>query len=521
MSTRPWNLLRVLLLLTLATCGTAQAKHAPAIDLGDTRIVGLASSDGAVESFLGVPFAEPPVGDLRWREPVSLHNPAVLVKANKFAPACYQGDHITRWYRGVISSFGGNPSTFKQPDVSEDCLYLNIWRPTSAGKELLPVMVYVHGGSNKGGWSYEPNYLGERLARHKVIVITVAYRLGVFGFLDHPGLPSRNYAILDIIRALQWISRNIEAAGGDKANITLIGESAGASNISQLLASPLAEGLFHRVIHQSAGWAVAGHRQRSEPSALGIQLADALIGPGGDIEKLRALPAEQVLAAADAVFADEGFDPFIDGVSLTNTLADSVKGGAIHPVDLLIGSNADEWKMYLDDNASIADWISENVHPTAQAMISDYFEDEQDEVAALDKLTTAVNYVCPSMLLASLTAKRGGRSWFYYFSRQREGPQAAQMGAYHGAELPYVFGTHDDWLPTGPEDRVLTEQLMAYWTNFARSGDPNGEGLASWLPFDEDRQSVLQLDVDIRNREHPSLQICSMLQQAPAQDDRQ
>ena len=169
-----------------------------------------------------------------------------------------QGPRIVNWYKGVAEGFGGNPNYIEMPPIDEDCLYLNMWVPTDiSSSKKIPVLVYIHGGSNRAGWSFEPNYIGNKLSQKGVIVITVSYRLGIFGFYTHPELEISNFALLDLIESLKWIKKNIHKVGGDPNNITISGESAGATNVAHLIASPLSKNLFHRAIHQSAGWSIA------------------------------------------------------------------------------------------------------------------------------------------------------------------------------------------------------------------------------------------------------------------------
>jgi len=223
------------------------ADNSPRLTLNDTSvIVGKLAEGGRTESFLGVPFAQPPVGDLRWLPPQPLAKSSAAPQKNEFPAACMQGDHIAKWYKNVAAGFGGDPDLIKHPEVSEDCLYLNIWRPATEAQsaEMLPVIVYIHGGSNKGGWSYEPNYIGHNLASKGVIVISIAYRLGVFGFFSHPTLEHSNFGLLDQVAALLWVNENILALGGDSAKITVMGESAGANNIDHLMTMPSSKGLF-------------------------------------------------------------------------------------------------------------------------------------------------------------------------------------------------------------------------------------------------------------------------------------
>ena len=491
--------------------GHASTASVATLGVGKTIYTGGLTADGAIEYFLGVPFAQPPVGELRWQPPQPLAAEPGTVPALHFAPACEQGPHMVKWYRDLVASFGGDPATFGAPEVSEDCLYLNIWKPARTGSTPLPVLVFIHGGSNKGGWSYEPNYIGENLARRGLVVVTIAYRLGVFGFFAHPELRDANFALLDQIAALQWLRDNIAAAGGDAGNVTVMGESAGASDIDFLLASPPAAGLFRRVIHESAGWAVIGRTTGEAHRLRGSELQQRVLGAGGSIEQLRKVPADEILRAAESVYEGHSFDPVVDGKTLPVPVKDALLAQDFPAVDLLIGSNADEWLMYLDKDQSIEDWMLENLAPAQVQAVKSVLPADDDPAQVQDMLISAYNFVCPSMYLADQVSRRGGRSWFYYFSRVREGELAQSMGAYHGAELPYVFNTHDDWLPTGEVDRELTGKIMDYWVNFARSGDPNGPGLYPWPRFDRKAGTVLKLDAAISAQAHESLGLCNIL----------
>jgi len=508
------SLLPVLVAGAWSAHGQAATKDTATFAVGSTRYQGGMTADGSVEFFLGVPFAQPPVGELRWRAPQPYNSKPGVLQAVNFAPACQQGTHMFEWYRDVVKSFGGDPATFPEPDVSEDCLYLNIWRPARSGAAALPVLVYIHGGSNKGGWSYEPNYLGENLARRGLIVVSIAYRLGVFGFFAHPELADANFALLDQIAALKWLNQNMESLGGDAANITVMGESAGASNIAYLLVSPAASGLFRRVIHQSAGWAVMGRTTREEHLLRGVELQKRLFDNGGSIEQMRKVPAGDLLRIAETVYEGHFFDPVVDGQSLVSSVNEGLLAQRFPPVDLLIGSNADEWLMYLEEGQSVDQWMRENLTASQAQAVKPLLPVGTDAAQTLDTLITAYNFVCPSMFLAEQVGRRGGRSWFYYFSRVREGELARSMGAYHGAELPYVFNTHDDWLPTNAADLELTQAVMDYWINFVRSGDPNGAPLPDWPLFDRKAGSVLRLDSEISALQHESLAICSILMTA-------
>ena len=496
--------------LLIYLAGIAYAADTPNLMIGEAQYLGSENYDGTVHTFLGVPFAAPPIGELRWRAAQPYVAAAGQHKADSFAPACYQGDHITRWYQDVIAGFGGDPNSIIAPDVSEDCLYLNVWRPSNVSQTAsLPIIVYVHGGSNRGGWSWEPNYLGENLARQQAVVITVAYRLGPFGFMAHPQLEESNFGLTDLVMALNWIKEYSGQLGGDSENITLMGESSGASNISHLIAMPSAAGLFNRVIHQSAGWALQESVSHDDALSLGRALGEAT--GSASIMAMRKLSPLTIDTAAQEVYAEAGFDPHLDLSILPYTPLEAVINKRANPVDLLIGSNADEWKMYLGPDESSNEWLAQNVGVSRINAVTGTLEG-LDEASKLDRLITSVNYTCPSLRLADETANTGARTWVYYFSRRREGEKAAQMGAYHGAELPYVFDTHDTWLPTNADDRSLTQSMMRYWVNFARYGDPNGKNLVAWPVFSSESDlNTLRLDTQIEAIVHPSAPLCKAL----------
>jgi len=468
-------------------------------------------ADGNVEAYLGLPFAHPPVGDRRWRSADFTTLPEGKIDATRFAAACYQDLYITDWYRGVIEGFGGDPLSFEHPAVSEDCLYLNIWRP-SGMQGPLPVIVYIHGGSNQGGWSFEPDYAGHELAAEGAIVVTVAYRLGVFGFFSHSELNESNFALTDLIASLRWIQKYIGHFGGDADRVTLMGESAGGNNLILLTASPGASGLFHRGIVQSAGWALHGQPNRTEQLALGADLAAHLKAP--DLDTLKDIPAEELHAAA-ARHAADSFYPVVDGVTLKQSVPDAIRSGRVQPVDLLIGSNADEWKMYLEHDATISTWEADDVDNIRRRKAIEALGGV-DNRASLDRVITAYNYVCTSYMLADYHRGSGKKTWHYYFTRVRPGALAGEMGAYHGAELPYVFGTHADWLPTDDADRALGKMMARYWVNFAATGEPNGEDLPDWPIYEKDTRLSLWLGDDIVARPHRDMSLCEFV--GPARD---
>ncbi len=503
-----------------------QQPKVPTIKARGTTYQGAYTLERDVQEFLGIPFAQAPIGDLRWAPPMPLpmvsEHASQNVTATEFAPACLQGPHLANWYKGVVDSFGGDGSTFPTPSFNEDCLYLNVWSPKPDASQKksspLPVFVFIHGGSNKGGWSYEPNYIGERLASRGMVVVSIPYRVGALGFFSHPELQHANFGLLDQIAGLKWIQQNIAKVGGDPNNITVAGESSGASNIAYLMTSPLAKGLFQRAIHQSGGWAMYATDHKYTDDKKGLELASSALGSSGDndIEKLRQLSGEDLLIEINGVYKDHSFDPVIDGHSVTQAFTKAAKQGQLNDLDLLIGSNANEARMYLGAGETIDSWIADNLAEKfpdlSKSIILETLAKDSQSLEQLDQLATSFNYTCPSMSMAQIKASFGGQTWFYHFTKQRDGDLGAKMGSYHGAELPYVFNTHDDWLPTSAEDRALTESLMQYWVNFARTGNPNSAGLPEWKSYKKPSDPVQFLGLEIKSQIHPSARLCRLFE---------
>jgi para-nitrobenzyl esterase len=474
----------------------ADSVSAPVVKAnGETLKGAWTGGGGRVAEFRGVPFAAPPTGDLRWRAPRPNTPRPGLIDATTFAPACMQGSSGVDWYVGVAAAFGHGEDVVARPrDISEDCLYLNIWSPRPDGGAKLPVMVFVHGGGNSGGWSYEPNYLGHRLASRGVVVVTIAYRLGPFGFFAHPSLqngedePAANFGLLDIRAAFRWVHDHIGAFGGDAENITGFGESAGAFNLVDLLLVDSAAGqsgrsLFSRLIVQSIGGSLVERQSLQQEQAAGKHLARQL-GHGAEASaaELRRIPAKKLVEASAHLPEDHYPDAVVDGLTVLDYPLEALRRAQTAGIELIVGSNADEWYMYLEGDTSIEDlesWIDEHAPADRDALLA-AVADRGDARQALDWLSAGHDMRCPGRFLAQRINAGGGKAWVYRFTRQREGPGGDRLRAYHGAELPYVFGTHDDWLPTLDPDLSLTEAMMDYWVEFARTGDPNRVGRPSW-----------------------------------------
>jgi para-nitrobenzyl esterase len=434
--------------------------------------------------YKGVPYAAPPLGDLRWRAPQPVTPWKGVRLADVFAPACLQ--------KGV-SMPGEAP-----PAVSEDCLYLNIWTPDKRTSGQLPVIVWIHGGGYSNGSASMPLYWGDRLAGKGVIVVTVAYRLGPLGFLAHPELTrestrqsSGNYGLMDQIAALQWIQRNVAAFGGDPKRVTIAGQSAGSMAVSALMASPLAKGLFQRAIGESGGlfeplelapsYLLANAERDGEKYAASLGVAS--------LKDLRRLPAADLLGGNASAINH----PVIEAYVLPTTPYEAFTSGKQNDVPLLIGSNAEEARALVDVTtvkaATFATDLEHSFGPLPATIIAAYrhTSDEEARGARLG-LERDLRFGWDMWAWARLQADTGPSPVYYYSFRQRPpfpvGSVYEGWGASHFAELWYVF----DHLNQAPwrwstADRKLAEEMSSYWVNFAISGNPNGHGLPPWPAF--------------------------------------
>ena len=461
-----------------------------------------------ISEFLGIPFAQPPLGDLRWRAPQNHQSRAGVQNAQSYAPACYQGSGGVDWYVGVAAAFGHAADVVEEPTgLSEDCLYLNVWTPSTLPKgasvENLPVLVWIHGGGNTGGWAYEPNYVGASLARQGIVVVSIAYRLGIFGFFSHPGMESdqqahiANFGLLDQIQGLQWVKDNIASFGGNPNMITVAGESAGSANIGYMLASPLAKELFQRSIHQSGSFELNDFNTvadvHAEIDALG---GDKQASNSDRLAALRELDSAALLELANNGYSEDHFYPVVDGKVLPDTVYGFYEKEENAARDIMVGTTADEWFMYIDepvDQTAIDAWLNDTIPSVEKPPVLKQLDGFTPDRSKLELLITARNMRCPGYYLAEKNATRGGRSWVYHFARQRNGTGGEALRVYHGAELPYMFDTHDDWLPTDGTDRKLTSTMVDYWVNFVKSGDPNTASTPAWPEYSKAEENNVQV----------------------------
>jgi para-nitrobenzyl esterase len=465
--------------------------------------------------FKGIPFAQPPVKDLRWREPQPVTPWKGIREAVKPSAACVQPALGTGRFLKPIAHLYGVDYDAQPISQSEDCLYLNVWSPEWPAKHARPVMVWIHGGSNVIGSGGESTYDGAILARKGgVIVVTINYRLGVLGFFAHPELSkesthhaSGNYGILDQIAALQWVRSNIANLGGDPGNVTVFGESAGSTNIGMLLCSPLAAGLFHRAILESGPvLSLAHHLSGLEK---GERFGDAVarsLGAPGNLQKLRETPPEQIVATAREVTArtpDPGY--ILDGWCLRDDPANVFAAGRQLPVEMMIGNNGREISVFRggsSENRGLGgDAIKETIRlfygGSASIVIGLYLIDNAlGRTEAADSWINDVICACPEMAMSLIHSDTGRRAYMYQFLRSIPGKGQKTLGSFHSLEIPYVFGAFRqpawNWLPFEPLDLALGETIQKYWTNFAKTGNPNGVDLPNWPAFDAPTQTSME-----------------------------
>jgi para-nitrobenzyl esterase len=454
------------------------------------KVVGKTINGGKVRAFMGLPYAAPPVGDLRWKAP----EPPAKWKgdrdATKYGAHCAQG----RVFEDMV---------FQDAAPSENCLFLNVYTPADAkDSSKLPVMFWIHGGGYSGGGSSEPRHNGDFLPTKGVVLVTINYRLGVFGFLVTDELAKEgngsagNYGLLDIVSALQWVKSNIGKFGGDPGNVTIFGESAGSFAVSTLMASPMAQGLFQKAIGESGAAFPSAINLGGETVAERAAIDAKWVSTLGvkSLAELRALPTDKLLEAAKTK-GQTGFAPDLDGKFLIEPVVDTYAKGRQAHVPLLAGWNADEGSFIAMRGMTVAQY---------QAMGAGLFKDRVAEFLKLypgdtdaQALRSAIDFGSDSFIAfgtwkwLEAHRKTGGDSPVYrYHFELAATPSKYHPGTYafHSDDIEYVFGTLD----TRPgwtvrlEDRQLSEAMMSYWTNFAKTGDPNGTGLPTWPKYGAD-----------------------------------
>ena len=475
---------RIALALALVSLAVWPAEAAPDVQTAQGTVAG--AVDSGISVFKGIPFAAPPVGELRWRPPQEAPAWESARDASRFGPICPQAPRPV-----------GSPWREKLPE-SEDCLTVNVWTPNAAAGAKLPVMVWIYGGGFREGGSASPLYDGTELAQRGVVVVTFNYRLGWLGFLDLPALaaenpdePVGNYGLMDQIAALKWVQRNIAQFGGDPANVTIFGESAGGMAVNDMMVSPLARGLFHRAISESGLGLITTPTAETAQKAAQDFAAEHGAGRETGAEQLKDLRALSVYAIVhkEPKIDAAVISPMVDGKMLTDQVAKSFAEGKIAKADYIAGSNSNEATLmrYLEMDS---DALLKPLGDYAGAVRAIYESGGKlDDDEFVSQLFDDGLFASGAQGFAHFVAKAGGDARVYYFGYVADALKLHWKGVPHGGELVYVWGLHG--LANDPhtariaaaasdKDKRVIAMMQDYWTNFAKTGDPNGAGLPQW-----------------------------------------
>jgi para-nitrobenzyl esterase len=483
------------------SCATAYAVASPLLGkpvrTGSGMVEGATGKIEGVAAFKGIPFAAPPVGQLRWKPPQPVAAWSDIRSAKKYGAVCMQPRFPDRVPNNRAVDFSDSPP------MSEDCLHLNLWTAADSAKARLPVMVWIHGGAYTEGAGSSPHSTGDALAAKGVVVVSFNYRLGALGFLAHPELTaesphqaSGNYALADAVAALQWVKKNIAAFGGDPSNVTIFGESAGASIAAALVGSPLADGLFQRAISQSGTWmglGIAPMQPRVSAEQQTVKAATDLGMP--TLAALRALSAEE----ASNKLPRQGM--IIDGWVIPEDLSETFAAERQNAVDVLVGSNRDEgsFAVYAGPPITAQRWkdsAAQRWGDLAAVGLAAYpGRNDQEAIAANNSLFTD-NMSWLMRKYAERQRARGKRAYVYQFVHEPHYAAGVRsLGVCHSCELPYVFNniggfrvypdsSSAELARNSIADRKVAEMTSSYWVNFAKTGNPNGPGLPRWPQFD-------------------------------------
>jgi para-nitrobenzyl esterase len=473
--------LMTILVLVLASCTSKPKLIGPVVETQNGLVQGVANETGTVMAFKGVPYAAPPVGVLRWKEPQPPLPWEGIRDASEFCASCMQNLRYSHLPDGPWTE-----EFMVLNDVSEDCLFLNIWTPAKKATDKLATLVYIHGGGFNEGSGAIDVYNGEELAKKGIIVITINYRMGALGLLAHPELTaespenaSGNYGILDQVAALRWVRDNITAFGGDPGRVTIAGQSAGARSVRTLIVSPLAKGLFSGAITQSgSGYTGSENATRlSDAEANGLRFAEAK--GATSLADLRAMPAEDILAQVPGQWGIR-FGIVVDNYSVTSDYMSVFKAGKQNDTPFMTGLNEGEVRY----GGEISD-----------AFFALYPLGPDQDTSAVVTIAAQERSRLNAFLwmeYRSKTSRTDG--YIYYFDRAIPWPEYPQFGAFHTGEVPYVFNNLKMLdRPWTAVDTLVADQMSTYWVNFVKTGDPNAKGLPEWRPFSSNDKTVMEL----------------------------
>lgn len=475
--------------IVLFFTGMAESQQPAPVKVEEGLLQG--TYENGLTIYKGIPFAAPPVGDLRWRAPQPAEKWEGIKQADKFAAVPMQG---------------GNPT----PGKSEDCLYLNIWTPSKSEKEKIPVLVWIYGGGFSFGSTSDPVHNGEHLARKGVVLVSIAYRVGQLGFLAHPELSaenpngvSGNYGLLDMIAGLKWIQKNIAAFGGDPDKVTIFGESAGGIAVSMLCASPLAKGLFHGAISQSGGsfgptrpTTFPGENMKTLEQAEESGLSFAQKVGVSTIADLRNIVADKLPSGMGM----GGAWPIVDGYVIPDDQFRLYEAGRYNDVPILVGYNSDEGASFSREKTpeEYIAGVRLRYGKFADELIKAYPAGETTVPKTARDLARDAAFGWHTWSWARLQSRTGkSKVYYYYFDQHPDYPEDSPRYGYgspHGQDVAYVFMHLDPSNPqTSKSDLEISEVMGTYWTNFAKHGHPNGESVPNWPAFSEGNPVVMYL----------------------------
>ncbi len=470
----------------IAVAAAAAIKEPVSTEAG--LVSGISGASPEVRVYKGIPFAAPPVGELRWRAPQPAPHWDGVLKADHFGPMCMQSR---------MTGLSG-----AQSPMSEDCLYLNLWTAAKSPDEKRPVMVWSHGGGYTMGSGDSPQFDGEALAKKGVVLVTYNYRLGVFGFFAHPELTkesgknaSGNYGLMDLAAVLRWVQKNISKFGGDPNRVTIFGVSAGAGLVANLVGSPEAKGLFQRGIAQSGAWMgirIGTPMTLPQAEAAGVKTAEAV--GAKSLSELRAKPADELLRNG------RGTGPIVDGWFIPANLSTIYAQGKQNDVDVLVGSNQDEGTFFSRPGAMKADAFIKQSRQRFGSLVDTFLKlypagsDSEAEASQLASFRDELGWLMRRW--AQVQSTRGkAKAFLYYFTHvPPTAPGTPSRGATHGAETSYVF---QNLVPASLNwtglDRQVADTLSSYWANFAANGNPNGKGLPAWPAYGKNSNRAMVL----------------------------
>ena len=501
-------------------------EYTEVLTLANGDVKGVYNKDKSVEVYAGIPYAKAPIGELRWKEPVDVESWSGIKDCSKFSAREVQNDNMAA-IDSLVNIYGEKmyvPSLKMEPlqNMSEDCLYLNIWRPHNDKKDL-PILVFIHGGSLTGGSGAYDNYNGEEMAKKDVIMITIQYRLGVFGYFAHPELQKEslngttgNYGLLDQIKALEWINKNASYFGGDASNITVAGESAGSSSVSAICSSPLAKGLFKRAIGESSSLVVKEPPHTYRKLSAALEMGEDIMKEfnASSIKELREIPAEKLVKTK---YTNSSMT--LDGYALSKNPYDVYKDGENNEEALLNGYNVLEADAFVIPQYLLSPTNKENIKERLATIFGDEYaskwcelykdEIEEDAFSTMNKIFSNYWFLEPHYSWSNMALNNGVTVYSYQFTKDNH-----YRGTYHAAEMVYAYGNVKNDPKTyrfDESDLELSETMLSYWANFAKTGNPNGEGLPAWNRYNAEDKKLQELGARVGPKDDENIKAFELI----------